>query len=429
MTSNTAASSATFATARSIMTSFPSSLAAYVNRRRPAKTDKIGFLDLPDEVRKHIYELAIYDHDRGVVFLPRALPRKVTPYTDPNVQYVHEDPQEPMHRIVLVEATIDDGSLAIGQWTNCGSLEEDYVSDSSVSGIETDSEAADSDGGYARVELDRELDSDDGEQISCEDCLALAFELDAEDCLPDCSCDCHDEDSCSQITEKHSILSGEVEIYVQPPAACLDGSCSEEECEHCAGFGLGPSQNELAYINEPEVDEEHQRADQNQEDDAEHFDTEEEVGMLYECTEPPILLACTELRRECLPIYYSTNAFSWRFDWQDYVSSLAAFDTWCAVTVGQQAQVISTLSVEGRHTIEEGVEFVANITAGSTTTVPQVRVKCFHETDSVVERIIYCLTHEMRLALGTPGTTALKQPLSTEVVQVLGKLFVKAMHT
>ena len=334
-----------------------------------------------------------------------------------------------MHRLVLVEPVIDDGSLAIGHWTNCGTFEEDHVSDSSVSDMDAESESADSDGGYARMELDRELDSDDEEQISCEDCLALAIEIEADDCLSDCSCECHHEDGCTECSEHHSIQSGEVEIYVQPPAACLDGTCSDEECEHCAGFGLGPSQNELAYVNEPEVDEEHQRADRDQEDDAEHFDTEEQIGMLYECTEPPILLTCTEIRRECLPIYYATNALSWRFDWQDYMSSLAAFDTWCSVTAGKQAQVISTLSLEARHTIEEGVEFVANIKAGSAATVPHVRVKCFHETDSVVERIIYCLTHEMRLALGTLGTTALEEPLSLGVIRELGKLFVKAMHT
>ncbi|KAK3064372.1 hypothetical protein LTR53_018516, partial [Teratosphaeriaceae sp. CCFEE 6253] len=46
------------------------------NRRPSAKTEKVGFLHLPDEVRKRIYALAIYDHDRGVVLLPRHLPRK-----------------------------------------------------------------------------------------------------------------------------------------------------------------------------------------------------------------------------------------------------------------------------------------------------------------------------------------------------------------
>ena len=45
--------------------------------RRQAKTHRTGFLHLPNAVRKRIYDLAIYDHDRGAVFLPRALPRKV----------------------------------------------------------------------------------------------------------------------------------------------------------------------------------------------------------------------------------------------------------------------------------------------------------------------------------------------------------------
>ena len=49
---------------------------------RKAHTDRIGFLHLPDNVRTKIYRLAIFDHDRGAVFLPRACPRKVHPGVD-----------------------------------------------------------------------------------------------------------------------------------------------------------------------------------------------------------------------------------------------------------------------------------------------------------------------------------------------------------
>lgn len=47
------------------------------NKVTSAQTGRTGFLHLPNEIRNRIYEDALFDHDRAVVFLPRRLPRKV----------------------------------------------------------------------------------------------------------------------------------------------------------------------------------------------------------------------------------------------------------------------------------------------------------------------------------------------------------------
>ena len=49
-----------------------------------------SFLDFPTEVRNRIYHLAIYDADRGAVFLPRSVPRKIKSETDEDVESVDE---------------------------------------------------------------------------------------------------------------------------------------------------------------------------------------------------------------------------------------------------------------------------------------------------------------------------------------------------
>ncbi|KAK3670154.1 hypothetical protein LTR78_010001 [Recurvomyces mirabilis] len=339
------------------MRSFQSSSMAYANCRRPAKTAKTGFLDLPDEVRHRIYGLAIYDHYRGVVFLPRALPRKVTPQTDLNI---------------LVEPTIDDGTLAAGIWSMSGVIE-------------------DGNGGYVKTVLALGLPwAEERGGVPCADCLILSLWVDPtpEGCDSECGCDCHELGNGSKELESDNTEDGEDSedgIHVQPPAACLAGACSDEHCEHCAGFGLGASQNELAYVDEFDIDDEWQRQDHDEEEDLEHFDTEEQVGML-------------------------ANKFSWRFDWQDYTRSLARFMKWIDVTVGDYAQFTSGLSLEGRHTVEEGIEFVANISFESSMSGPQVGI------DTI------------GLALALPFSAKSCSSSATVRLQKLGTLFIQAMQ-
>lgn len=57
------------------------------------KTPKICFLHLPSPIRTWIYELARIYHDRGAVFLPRAIPRKCQPNIDDvGVEFVEWEP-------------------------------------------------------------------------------------------------------------------------------------------------------------------------------------------------------------------------------------------------------------------------------------------------------------------------------------------------
>ena len=76
-----------------------------------------SLLGLPDEVLQRIYELVIYDHDRGVVLLPRAVPRKATPATDVAVKNacVFEDGHEGMTQCIAWPVN-QEGSFAAGVW-------------------------------------------------------------------------------------------------------------------------------------------------------------------------------------------------------------------------------------------------------------------------------------------------------------------------
>ncbi|KAK4551833.1 hypothetical protein LTR86_010829 [Recurvomyces mirabilis] len=420
------------------MRSFQSSSTAYANCRRPAKTPKTGFLDLPDEVRHRIYELAIYDHDRGVVFLPRALPRKVTPQTDLNVRYALDGnqtvPYLETRLAVLVEPTVDDGTLATGIWSTSGVVEDELESTSSVSSDGESGDGDSSDSGYVKTELALGLPwEEERGGIPCADCLILSLENDTspEGCESECGCDCHELGNGSDKLESDNTEDGEDPedgIHVQPPPACLAGACNDEHCEHCAGFGLGASQNELAYVDESDVDEEWQRQDRDEEDDLEHFDAEEQVGMLYEFSEPSILFACTEIRSECLPVYYSANTFSWRFDWQDYTRSLARFMEWVDVTVGDYAQLTPALSLEGRHIVEEGVGFSANASFASSTSRSKVGIEFDDFPDTVLAGIADGLASTMELALALPFAGKSCSSSSTVRLQKLGTIFVQAVQ-
>ena len=117
--------------------------------------------------------------------------------------------------------------------------------------------------------------------------------------------------------------------YLVPPASCIKGHGQfwtlHSHCEFCGGFGLGSDQDEEAYTDSDSDD------DDPLEEDEEHFDSEERMGMLFYTFEPGILLACKEIREQCLPVYYGINTFSWRFFWQSPRRSLERLIEWTEV--------------------------------------------------------------------------------------------------
>ncbi|KAK5744213.1 hypothetical protein LTR17_002243 [Elasticomyces elasticus] len=349
------------------MSTFTSS--AFANRRPPAKTEKLGFLHLPENVRKMIYELAIYDHDRGVVCLPRAIPRKQSTWYAPGLSFVGRlsggfigDACGLSFDKGRARAGVD--SAAAGKWTDgipVRLMTNGPVPDSdSESESEPDEDGTDHDIDVltapvklgAEAEVEAEPNSEDE---GCMDC-AEEWELGSNDgnCPSECACCCH-----NFLAEEARDIT--TEDYIAPPDRCVEGECLDSSCEHCAGDGLGPDQLDPDYPDsEPEL-EEFVLEDEEDLDDAEHFDSDERIGVLFETKDPAILLASTEIRTQCLPIYYSHNAFSWRMHWLDYPGSLADLRHWVKHVVRDNVKHIERLAFEGRHVVEEGVEFVAYI--------------------------------------------------------------------
>jgi len=150
---------------------------------------------------------------------------------------------------------------------------------------------------------------------------AVLAAADACDCCGDtdviaCPCLCHFEtDASEQPDQPDEGLTKDI-----APEACQQGSCEDNECENCAGKGLGSDQAEETY---GATDDDF--PDDDDEEDVEHFDSAERIGMLYEPNEPGILLASKEIRHECLPLYYALNSFSWRFWYMDHDRSTNRF--------------------------------------------------------------------------------------------------------
>jgi len=77
-------------------------------------------------------------------------------------------------------------------------------------------------------------------------------------------------------------------------------------------YGLASDEDESNYADGAECGSESTDPDQ---DDEEHVNGMEQQGVLYHPLEPPILLACKEVRKQATSIYPNTNAFLWRFYW------------------------------------------------------------------------------------------------------------------
>ena len=140
-------------------------------------------------------------------------------------------------------------------------------------------------------------------------------------------------------------------------ADCLAEDCENESYRTCC--------DDPKHFEEP-IDLEKWRnvftaGDHGDIEDEEHFDTDEQVGMLYEPREPAVLLVSKEIRQQCLPIYYSQNTFSWRFVWTDYKRSCKRFKSWIKSISAENLKLMTRITFQCRHVVEEGVEMSLDI--------------------------------------------------------------------
>ncbi|EME82587.1 uncharacterized protein MYCFIDRAFT_174151 [Pseudocercospora fijiensis CIRAD86] len=362
-----------------------------------AKAEKIGFLHLPDNIRKRIYELAVYDHDRTAVFLPRGLPRKVEPHIDDVDLILTElvehperlncdgkiDNTEPCHWTTLYRPVASDDSAAAGSWVeptlrfssahtlgmpthavykrtaddlNFINDESEDGGEESESGPEASVEAQED-----MLDLGRQGEEDSENSIVFEDAseLDLAHGPNRIKLEEQSESDASESSVVGRYSKNDSILDIEGDeseddedhdsensddIESHDTGACGIFNCPQ--CSHRSRF-FGGIQAEV----NPEKDS----------DDIERYDSEELTGMLYEIEEPGILLACKEIRAQCLPVYYTHNAFSWRFSWTDYQRTCHRFKKWLKSVGPDHIRLITKITLQGRHRVEEGIEFSADI--------------------------------------------------------------------
>ena len=322
-----------------------------------AKTERTGFLHLPNEIRNRIYENAIFDHDRAAVFLPRKLPRKVTFDGERIVDlFIGTEFLEEDFSTVLASVGVNSGFSYCDCCWNDGQRPPEEIPLPIFTDDETDDE---SEAGLVATLAwkPRSTVKSEREKRSFMETRDTAFV--SEDLLSEAEgcgycgtgwCDClqpqisddedHSEDEEKEIddadnSDKASEASSgdddegrgvDEEGYLIPPNRCFkEGKCFyvDRPCRFCGGFGLGEDQDETMYFDAS--DDDTFANDDPLEEDDEHYDREERVGMIFHAKEPGILLACKEIREQCLPLYYGSNAFSWRFFWGDQARSLARF--------------------------------------------------------------------------------------------------------
>lgn len=161
--------------------------------------------------------------------------------------------------------------------------------------------------------------------------------------------------------------------------------------------------------------------------DDEHFDTLEEIGVLYEPKEPAILHVSKEIRAQCLPVYYSQNAFSWRFLWTDYPRSCARFKAWTRSILPESVKLITKVTFQGRHAIEEGLEFSIDIdlTENWPFFETNVYTACEDEAGAIAEAINRHTAHILwRIAQSLNS----RPILSADLLCELASIFVQGMH-
>lgn len=202
------------------------------------------------------------------------------------------------------------------------------------------------------------------------------------------------------------------------PSPCGDPVCPQ--CiDHPSHFEQSSTDNESNAI----TSKEHHHPD-----DLDHIDPDEMIGMLYEPREPGILLASKEIRSQCLPKYYCGNAFSWRFLWTDYQRSCKRYKAWIRSVSPENVRLITKITFQGRHVIEEGVEFSIDIdlidqypffetnvySAGITNIDYEISTAANRETANLLWRMVQ--------------TRSTRPRLTFELLCELANIFVQTMH-
>ena len=298
-----------------------------------------SFLEFPVEVRNMIYDLTIYDHDRTAVFLLRAVPRNVTQSEDLDLQraWVESDSGDEPEKCWAFPL-VDGPSKASGEWLapkpqrSSAQDDEDDADEAGeadeAAGAENSDEADNAEGADHEGSVDKANTHYDGQEL---DNAAIEGRCGGEDDDDHCSCLCHGE----------LFIEQELPEALECPGAMDEEPCYwqchevpvEEEREAAEeGDGEDGEEGEVGEedeqhdpdrydkdcaVEEKDSDKEKHyldlAADDKIQDDEDHFDSDERVGILYEAREPAILATCKDVRKECLPIYYCTNSFSWRF--------------------------------------------------------------------------------------------------------------------
>ena len=190
------------------------------------------FLDLPAELRNYIYRLAIYDHDRGAVFLPRAVPRKVTPKIDVDVEEVILDEDDETGMVRYLAWSSNHGrSFAAGVWVEGKPRESplqviEEAESAEVAVNDTEDEEVDvlhDDSKCSEEALWREANQICEDADECFEELTPAELCVAGDFDDPCTCDCHDADS------THEQSQGEDQVEVENQGQVESGEQGQVE--------------------------------------------------------------------------------------------------------------------------------------------------------------------------------------------------------
>jgi hypothetical protein len=145
-----------------------------------------SFLEFPVEVRSRIYRLAIYDHDRAAVFLPRSVPRKVTLSEDVDLARAWvESPDGGEPENCWAFSLVDGPSKASGDWQPLKQALPKVNNDTEAAPNDTLPETVD---GVNLDKLHRNLDYN-GEEL---DEVATVELCGGQNGDVECFCSCHD---------------------------------------------------------------------------------------------------------------------------------------------------------------------------------------------------------------------------------------------
>lgn len=222
-----------------------------------------------------------------------------------------------------------------------------------------------------------------------------------------CDCPCHPEHIYWTVSDQEIATASSESSIPTLPSECRNGECEGNICDDCDP-------------NEP--------ASQ-AEDFVELRDLDEQIGMLYNRREPPILRASKQIREECLEVYYGTNSFSWRFLMLDYARSLRRYVTWTDRLRNEDAMLIKNLTFEGRHAQECGVEFVVDVDLLDNHPFFTCTVQVSHEPDVPLDAINRALKNELVQKLSRLSGRGCRQiKFTPDSLAKLGEIFVQYME-